>query len=138
VAKVWVLDTDTKGTGANMVPLERVLDRGSQTARRVGFPGFSPRKAQARVAPAPAPRKPHEFRVIDVMTRQVLAERADARATVTALEGVRSIVDITIYVWDPEHDRWRMLTFGETQVLWEHRGRIEALQASRETPPIQG
>ena len=24
--KTWVLDTDTKGTGANMVPLEKVLD----------------------------------------------------------------------------------------------------------------
>jgi hypothetical protein len=27
VGKVWVLDTETKGTGANMVPLERVLSK---------------------------------------------------------------------------------------------------------------
>jgi hypothetical protein len=25
--KTWVLDTDTKGTGANMVPLEKVLEK---------------------------------------------------------------------------------------------------------------
>jgi hypothetical protein len=27
MGKVWVLDTETKGTGANMVPLEKVLKR---------------------------------------------------------------------------------------------------------------
>jgi hypothetical protein len=27
MGKVWVLDTETKGTGANMVPLEKVLRR---------------------------------------------------------------------------------------------------------------
>jgi hypothetical protein len=27
MAKVWVLDTETKGTGANVVPLEKVLTR---------------------------------------------------------------------------------------------------------------
>ena len=40
MAKVWVLDTDTKGTGANMVPLERVLKRGSEAGAALGFPGF--------------------------------------------------------------------------------------------------
>ena len=35
--KTWVLDTDTKGTGANMVPLDKVAsdgDRPSQSRRR--------------------------------------------------------------------------------------------------------
>ena len=27
MAKAWVLDTDTKGTGAQMVPLEKVLEK---------------------------------------------------------------------------------------------------------------
>jgi hypothetical protein len=31
VAKIWVLDTETKGTGAEMVPLERAL-RGKRSA----------------------------------------------------------------------------------------------------------
>jgi hypothetical protein len=29
MAKVWVLDTETKGTGAQMVPLEKVLKPGA-------------------------------------------------------------------------------------------------------------
>ncbi|HUO72278.1 MAG TPA: hypothetical protein VMU39_16030 [Solirubrobacteraceae bacterium] len=29
MGKVWVLDTETKGTGANMVPLERVVQKRS-------------------------------------------------------------------------------------------------------------
>ena len=30
MAKTWVLDTETKGTGANMVPLEKVLEQPSK------------------------------------------------------------------------------------------------------------
>jgi hypothetical protein len=41
MGKVWVLDTETKGTGARMVPLEDVLE-----------------KPQPRGEPAPRPRKP--------------------------------------------------------------------------------
>lgn len=126
MAKVWVLDTDTKGTGANMVPLERVLKRGSDAGPRYGFPGFDFRKSDVPREPADAPaepRKPLEFKVVDVMSRRVLAEGADARATVAALEGVRSIVDVTIYVWDAERERWQMLTLAETRALWGHRGR---------------
>ena len=59
------------------------------------------------------------------MTRQVLAEDVDARAAVEALEDVRSIVDVIVYVWEPESERWRMLSFGETQALWEWRGKVE-------------
>jgi hypothetical protein len=57
MGKVWVLDTETKGTGAEMVPLEKVLEtRGpeavpARTSRK--------RRAQRAVArPAEAPRKP--------------------------------------------------------------------------------
>jgi hypothetical protein len=35
VAKTWVLDTETKGTGANMVPLEKVEKQPGGEARRV-------------------------------------------------------------------------------------------------------
>lgn len=41
MAKTWVLDTDTKGTGARMVPLEDVLE-----------------KPQAKAAPPAPARKP--------------------------------------------------------------------------------
>jgi hypothetical protein len=39
------------------------------------------------------------------------------------LGDVRSIVDVTVYVWEPSQDRWRMLTLGETRTLWDYRAR---------------
>ncbi|MBV9807562.1 MAG: hypothetical protein JO286_10295 [Solirubrobacterales bacterium] len=119
MSKVWVLDTETKGTGANMVPLERVLRKGSSAVPGFMLPELKP------PAPAPAePRAPRQFKVIDVLTRQVLAEGTEARATIHVLEGVRSIVDVTIWVWEPEGERWRMLTLEEARSLWEYRGRL--------------
>lgn len=116
-ANVWVLDTQTKGTGANMVPLERVLKHGSDTV-----PGFV-LPERRRPAPEPAePRAPYRFKVDDVMTRQPLAENVDARGAVQALRAARSIVDVTVSVYDKGTERWRRLTFGETKALWEHRG----------------
>lgn len=115
-SKVWVLDTHTKGTGANMVPLDRVLKHGSDTV-----PGFA---LPERKRPEPPPdehRAPYRFKVIDVMTRQVLAEHVDARGAVDALRGARSIVDVIVYVYDEAAEDWRRLTFGETKELWEHR-----------------
>ena len=114
--RVWVLDTQTKGTGANMVPLERVLTKRGPAAA----PEFVFRKPTPP-APVQDPPKPREFKVVDVMTREVLAEGADAAATVRELEQVRSIVDVTVYVWEPTTERWRMLTLDETKVLWEYR-----------------
>lgn len=61
----------------------------------------------------------------------MLAEDADARTTVNVLEGVHSIIDVTVYVWDPKGERRRTLTFGETRALWEYRQRIEQLDKRR-------
>jgi len=120
VPKVWVLDTETKGTGANMVPLERVLSKG----RPESVPGFV--LPPLRPSPdQPDPRTPLEFKVMDILTRRILGEGLDARGAVEVLENVRSIVDVNAYVWEPQSDRWRMLTFGETQMLWEYRSRID-------------
>ncbi|HUJ34105.1 MAG TPA: hypothetical protein VLW51_02770 [Solirubrobacteraceae bacterium] len=63
------------------------------------------------------------------MTREVLADGADTRATVRLLEDVRSIVDVTIWVWQPEAERWRMLTLEEARSLWEYRGRMDDVAA---------
>jgi hypothetical protein len=59
---------------------------------------------------------------VDVMTRQTLAEDVDARDAVRALEGVRSIVDVSMFVWEPEAERWRLLTYDEGRLLWDRRG----------------
>jgi hypothetical protein len=53
MGKVWVLDTETKGTGANVVPLDKLQRRPE--------PPDEPRprpKAPARPAAKPAPREP--------------------------------------------------------------------------------
>jgi hypothetical protein len=115
-ATTWVLDTQTKGTGATMVPLERVLARPGAPA-----PGFSLPELRPIEPEQPRMREPHEFKIVDVMSRQVLAAGVDARAAVDALKGVRSIVDVTVYVWEPDSERWRMLTLAETRALWDYR-----------------
>jgi hypothetical protein len=38
------------------------------------------------------------------------------------LASLRSVVDATVYVWEPEEDEWRPLTIGEQKALWERRG----------------
>jgi hypothetical protein len=120
MAKVWVLDTETKGTGAEMLPLEKVLRKPAPTRR--------PRRART---PSRAPARPGQeeakqaptFKVVDVMTREVLAEGADARTTVDLLEGIRSVVDVTIYVRDRGDEEWRKLPLREQKRLWRFRGR---------------
>ena len=125
MARVWVLDTETKGTGANMVPLDRVVKKpGSEEVAVRVLPQPKP-----PAATPPEPRHPRQFKVVDVMTREVLAEGADLRTTVKLLDDVRSIVDVTIWVWQPEAERWRMLTLEEVRSLWEYRGALDAASA---------
>ena len=64
------------------------------------------------------------------MTRETLAEGADLRTTVKLLDDVRSIVDVTIWVWQPEAERWRMLSLDEARSLWEYRGRTDGAPAT--------
>ena len=118
MAKIWVLDTETKGTGAQMVPLDRVIKK---RAPKDG-PVFVPRKpGRRKPPPAPEPRQPHRFKVVDVVTGEVLAEGANARVTVDLLKEVRSVVDVRIYVWEPKPAKWRLLTLGEQKALWRFR-----------------
>src|SRR5438128_10924315 len=115
MARTWVLDTETKGTGARMVPLESATDRSSAAE-----PVFVPRKpARRREAPALKRRTPHRFRVVDLMTRQAIVDRASTRETVDALKSVRSIVDVDVYTWHDDRARWRRLTLGERRALWD-------------------
>ncbi len=85
MGKVWVLDTETKGTGAEMVPLEKVVDESRTGGHSVIV------VPDRKRAPDEAPRShgPRQFKVVDVMTGRVLAEDADARTTAELLSGVR-------------------------------------------------
>lgn len=114
---VWVLDTETKGTGANMVPLERVRRKPSGSRERPYVPR-KPRPAKSEVS---QPKEPRRFRVVDVMTRQLAADDVSAREAVEALRNFRSVVDVDLYVWQPSRERWRRLTFEEGSELWKFR-----------------
>jgi hypothetical protein len=114
MGKVWVLDTQTKGTGANVVPLERAMKRGSAAG-----PLFVARKPAPQPPEAPEPRRPRRFRVVNLMTREPLVEDVNAREAVDALKAVRSVVDVEVYVRQHDQDRWRRLTFSERQAMWE-------------------
>jgi hypothetical protein len=56
------------------------------------------------------------------MSNEPLVDDGTAREVMDALEGVRSIVDVNLYVWQEERDRWRMLTFPERHAMWELAG----------------
>jgi hypothetical protein len=118
MAKVWVLDTGTKGTGASIVPLEK--PRG-EPAGGAALPYVPPKRAPRPPKP-PEPRKPRRFKVVDVVSGAVLAEDADTRATLDVLGKVRSVVDVMISVWRPDSESWRLLTLTEQKALWRLRG----------------
>ena len=119
MAKRWVLDTETKGTGAEMVPLEKAHGRSGD--RRgpivVRGPGPAPQRE-------PEPRAPRKFKIVDVLTRQVLAEDVGTRKAVEGLAEQRSVVDVNVYVWDDRRERWEQLSQGDRRRLWDLRGRL--------------
>jgi hypothetical protein len=118
MGRTWVLDTETKGTSAQMVPLDKAVNKPEPGNK----PLFVPPKRQPKAEPAePAPRPPRRFRVVDIATREVLADGAGTRATLELLGGIRSSVDVNVSVWEPASERWRLLTLRERQLLWERR-----------------
>jgi hypothetical protein len=115
MGKTWVLHTETKGTGAQMVPLEEVPKRSDGIE-----PIFVRRKPVRNAEPPTSPtRAPRTFKVIDVVTRQTLVEGADTREALDVLRDVRSTVDVSVYVWQEERERWRLLTLGEQRTMLE-------------------
>ena len=112
--KVWILDTDTKGTGAEMIPLEKAEEKQAAQGRGVVVAGRAARREKP-----PVPRGPRTFRVVDVMTRQVRAEGIGARETIDLLKGVRSIVDVSVEVWEEQAGAWQQLTQREQRMLWD-------------------
>ena len=124
--KIWVLDTETKGTGANVVPLESTLRKPAGTAE----PFYVPPKRAPRLPQPPAPRLPRSFKIVDVTSGEVLADDVDTRAAIGVLEGLGSVVDVRIYQWDDTTERWILLTLGEHKSLWEYRGKLGPEPAS--------
>jgi hypothetical protein len=117
MGRVWVLDTETKGTGAEMVPLDTVLKKPAPSRD----PLFVPPRRKPREPKRAEPRPPRSFRIVDVATRAVLADGVGAREAVGALNDVRSIVDVHVFVWEPKAERWRLLTLAEQRTMWDRR-----------------
>ena len=122
--RVWILDTSTKGTGAQMVPLEDARKPAESTPQFV-----SPAMRRRHEAEEPEPRAPRRFRVVDVLTRRVLAEDADLRTTLAVLGGVRRSVDVNVQVWEPKRDAWRLLGLDEQRELWRRRPAVDQAAA---------
>ena len=120
MGKVWVLDTETKGTGANVVPLEDVLAK-PQPKRKPNPFRRAVRTEPREPSTAPVPRPPKRFKVVDVMTGLVVVEDSDTRETVEALKRFRSVVDVDVLVWDWPFERWRRLNMPEKRMLWGFR-----------------
>ncbi len=115
MGKTWILHTETKGTGAQMVPLESVTKR-PVTPEPVRVPRSPQRPTETE---APVPRAPRRFKVVDVMTQESLADGASLREVVRALSDVRSVVDVSVYVWQQSGRRWRLLPLADKHRLWE-------------------
>lgn len=112
----WVLHTETKGTGAQMVPLEK-----EQQRPKTAPPEFirPQKRTPDRAQPLAKPKSPRRFRIVDVMTRRALVGDAGIHDALAALKDVRSVVDVNVSVYDEDRGRWRALTFEEQRVLMD-------------------
>ncbi|HEU0318943.1 MAG TPA: hypothetical protein VFR49_16535 [Solirubrobacteraceae bacterium] len=120
MGRVWVLDTETKGTGATMVPLEQTLRK---PGRERDLALVEWERPPRRPRPAPQRPAPRRFRVVDVRSGRVLGEDLTGRRAVELLRDVGSVVDVYVHVWEPKASRWRLLTQGEQGSLWRLRDR---------------
>src|SRR3954451_3631041 len=111
--RIWVLDTETKGTGAHMVPLDGAEPGEKPNAGKM----WVPPKRTPRAPEPPKPRPPRRFRVLDVVTRKVLQEDGSVRDTLALLGGVERMNDVNLYVWEPDEERWRLLHIAEQRAV---------------------
>ena len=135
MAKIWVLDTETKGTGAEMVPLERAL-RGKRSApardpvrvvkRRPDGSDVETPRAEAES------RGPRRFRLVNALSGQVLADDVLVDEVVEAMDGMRSVADARVYIWEPDVRGWRSLSLREQRLLLDRaRARAAASKTAR-------
>jgi hypothetical protein len=105
MARTWRLDTETKGTGAHIAPLEKAREQ-SASERELATVMLErpPRSVEAPAAPGPL-----TFKVLDIRSGELL-------------QAVRSVLDVRIYVWVERRARWRLLNLEEQRALWSFRG----------------
>ena len=104
MAKTWVLDTETKGTGAHMVPLEKLLQQPAKE-RDLATITLAPQPSRDPVEP-PEPPVPLRFKVVDVLGARELARDISLRAALGLLEDMSTVLDARVYVWMPIPQRY--------------------------------
>ncbi len=119
MAKIWHLDSETKGTGAHVAP----FDAHARPAADAELSTHSFTRPP-RPATAPEPHAPLRFKVVDVLGARLLGEDLGAREALELLEGMGSVLDARVYVWSVAAGRWRLLTLAEQRALWGFRGRM--------------
>jgi hypothetical protein len=118
----WVLDTETKGTGAEMVPLERVQERKRLKGERDPIRVIGPERERSETSEIDLePKSPRRFRIVDVRSRRRLVDEADLSRALEVLSEVGSIVDVNVYVQEPGETGWRPLSMSERRTLWSFR-----------------
>jgi hypothetical protein len=118
MAKTWILDTETKGTGAHVKPLE--------PARATPDDERDLALVTLERPPRPAPEEPQteplRLKVVDVLGARTLGEDVDVREAVRLLEGVRSALDVRVFVRAGADAKWRLIGRDELKTLWGFRG----------------
>jgi len=126
MAKTWVLDTETKGTGAHIAPLAPA-GRGAANAGELTLVTLQrPARAPAAQPPPRAPR----LKVVDLLGARTLGEDIDVREAVRLLEGARSVLDVQVFARARPGDRWRLLALDQLKTLWSFRGRAPGLRST--------
>jgi hypothetical protein len=104
MGKVWILDTETKGTGAQMVPLEKTLEkpapkkRSSRTRRPAPIKAPAPPKPRSRSAKKADPLPPGHVRkkaTGEIGKVQTVDPRAGTATVMWLKQGRASTVPIT-------------------------------------------
>jgi hypothetical protein len=124
--KVWVLDTETKGTGAEMVPLDKLRERNKSAPKESRVSVIRKHRGAGAEdsddsGAAAEPRQPPRFKLVNAISGQLVAEGVGAREIADRLAGMR-LVDARVYVWEPEPGEWRALTLGQQRRLRAARG----------------
>lgn len=131
MAKTWILDTETKGTGAHVAPLPSHERRGAHPERPL-------QTVQLRRPPHPAPdaedlaAQARRFKIVDVRSAEVLGEELDTQRAADALARMPSPLDARVYVWEEQRSRWRLLDLANTRSLWELARRAVAGEQTEE------
>ena len=124
MAKTWVLDTETKGTGAHIAPLKR---NDGAKSRELNLVRFHPPAAAGGSASSDAKRsvsaQAMRFKVVDILAARVLVEDVTLRAALRALGSLRKAIDARVYVRRGDRERWHLLSLADTRRLWSLRER---------------